>query len=50
MMALKHIVVVKSRSKAVIFSEIYECEEIKERVSETSLVVVSNINDCLFLS
>ena len=50
MMALKHIVVVKSRLKAVGFWKIRAFEEIKERVSETSLVNVSNIDDCLFLS
>ena len=49
MMALKHIVVVKSRSIAVGFWEIRAFEEIKKRVSETSLVVVLNIGDCLFL-
>ena len=45
MMALKHIVVVKSRSKAVGFWKICTFEKIKERVFETSVVVVSNIDD-----
>ena len=51
MVALKHFFFVKSCSKAIAipFWEIDSFEKVKKRVAEAALIVVLNIDYCLFL-
>ena len=46
MVALKHFVIVKSCSKAMLFWKISSLEKIKKCVAEASIVVVIDIDYC----
>ena len=49
MVALKHLICVKSRSLAMLFWESLMFEKVDERITETALVAVSNVYYSLLL-